>query len=80
MSIYVYANLLGTWTDLSSDENCKMGPYMTSPYIWWEENAEMYSPIKKEEADTFYQQDYLKVSFKGIDYRLHPTHIQIIEK
>lgn len=80
MATHVYANLIGTWTDLSTDKNCKMGPRMTSPYIWWEENADMYAPISKKEADTFYQQDYLMVHYNGVNYRLHPTHIQIIDK
>ena len=33
----VHACLLGEWVNLHDDENCKMGPRMTSPSIWWEE-------------------------------------------
>ena len=42
----VYACLLGEWVNLNDDKNCKMGPRMTSPSIWWEENAELWSPIQ----------------------------------
>lgn len=80
MATKVYANLIGEWVDLSTDDSCVMGPHMTSPDTWWEENAKMYSPITKQEADTFYQQDYLLVHYKGVDYRLQPSHIQIIGK
>ncbi len=74
----VYACLLGEWVDLTSDENCVMGPHMTSPSIWWEENAELWSPINKKEADTMYQQDHIEIHYKGSDYRIHPMFIQIV--
>ena len=51
---------------------------MTSPSIWWEENAELWSPIQKLEADTMYQQDYIMINYKGKDYRIHPIFIQIV--
>lgn len=75
----VYACLLGEWVDLSTDENCVMGPRMTSPSIWWEESAELWAPIQKQESDTMYQQDYVVIHFKNVDYRIHPIFIQIVE-
>lgn len=77
--LYVYANLLGNWVNLSDDENCVMGPRMTRPNIWWEENAELWSPIQKAKADTMYQLDYVMIHYKGKDYRINPIHIQIVE-
>lgn len=74
----VYACLLGEWVNLHDDENCVMGPRMTSPSTWWEENAELWSPIQKSKANTMYQQDYVMIHYKGRDYRIHPSFIQIV--
>lgn len=75
----IYANLLGEWVDLSDDDTCVMGPHMTSPLTWWEENAEIWSPSKKEEH-TMYQLDYVYIHYKGKDYRINPIFIQIVEE
>lgn len=80
MAETVYANLLGEWVRLEDDPNCRMGPHMTTPYIWWEENAEMYAPITKPKADTFYHESYVVVHYKGSDYRIQPSHIQIVSE
>lgn len=74
----IYANLIGEWVCLNDDPNCKMGIHMTSPYIWWEENAEIYSPITKSEDNSFYQLDYLMIHYNGRDYRINPIFIQVI--
>ena len=76
---HVYANLIGEWVNLSEDENCVMGPNKTRPFIWWEENAEIWSPIKKKEEHTMYQLDYVWIHFKEKDYRINPIFIQIVE-
>ncbi|MEK4486107.1 hypothetical protein MHH81_11025 [Psychrobacillus sp. FSL H8-0484] len=55
-----------------------MGPHMTSPTLWWEENAEIFSRSKREE-DTMYQLDYIHILYKGKDYRINPIFIQIVE-
>ncbi|MDG4966297.1 hypothetical protein OGZ37_06865 [Lactococcus lactis] len=73
----VYANLLGNWACLNDDDSCKMGPHMVSPSQWWEENAEMWAPIEREEKDTLYQFPYIQLSYKGNEYRIAPSHIQI---
>lgn len=74
---YVYANLLGEWVNLAEDDKCVMGPHMTSPTLWWEENAEIFSRNKREE-DTMYQLDYINIHYKGKDYRINPIFIQIV--
>lgn len=74
----VYANLIGTWHCLNDDDNCKMGTNMVSPSQWWEENAEMWAPIHREEKDTLYQFPYVQVYFEGKSYRIAPCHIQIV--
>ncbi|HHY74077.1 MAG TPA: hypothetical protein GX497_12825 [Bacillus bacterium] len=74
----VYANLLGEWVNLSEDDNCVMGPHKTSPFIWWEENAEIYSPLRKRKPDTMYELDYVWIYYKGKEYRINPIFIQIV--
>ncbi|WP_339063613.1 hypothetical protein [Tepidibacillus marianensis] len=74
----IYANLLGEWVNLSDDENCVMGPHKTRPSIWWEENAEIWSPKTKKE-DTMYELDYVQIHYKGKDYRINPIFLQIVE-
>lgn len=74
----VYACLLGEWVDLHEDDDCVMGPHMTSPSIWWEENAELWSPRAKSGDHTMYQQDYIMIHYKNCDYRIHPMFIQIV--
>ncbi|AEB62130.1 hypothetical protein LL3_00583 [Bacillus amyloliquefaciens LL3] len=49
---------------------------MSSPYIWWEEGASIWSPNSKEEH-TMYQQDYVNIYYKNAEYRIHPMFIQI---
>lgn len=74
----VHVCLLGEWVNLYDDPNSKIGPNLAHPSIWWEENAELWSPITKEESHTMYQQDYVYVNYKGRDYRIHPMFIQIV--
>ena len=76
----IYACLCGNWVNLSADDDCVMGPNMTSPYIWWEENAELYSPITKPKANTMYSQDYIQINYRGAYYRIHPIFIQVVSR
>ncbi|KIN30892.1 hypothetical protein B4069_2965 [Bacillus subtilis] len=50
---------------------------MTSPTVWWEEDAKIWSPNNKEQEHTMYQQDYVYINYKNADYRIHPMFIQI---
>lgn len=75
----IYANLLGNWIDLSSDPDCVMGTNFQHPNIWYEENAEIYAPLQREEKDTLYQFPYVHIHYQGKDYRINPVvHIQIV--
>lgn len=78
MAEKVYANLLGEWVRLSDDENAVIGTRHLHLETWWEENADIYSPINKPVADTFYHESYVMVHYRGKDYRIHPTHIQVV--
>lgn len=79
MATQVHACLCGNWVNLSDDPNCKMGINHASPNIWWEENAEIWSPYKKEQEHTMYQLDYVHIHYKEKDYRINPIFLQIVE-
>lgn len=66
---YVYANLIGKWCCLNQDEKCVIGSNKVSPSQWW-----------KEEGDKMFEYDYLNIHFEGVDYRIHPSFVQIITK
>lgn len=74
----VYANLLGEWVDLSEDPNAKIGENLASPQTWWDEEAKIHSPFKRDKEDTLYELDYVNIHFKGKDYRINPIFIQIV--
>ncbi len=75
----IYACLIGNWVNLCDDPDCKIGLHRKSPQTWWEENADIWSPLKRKEADTMYQQDYVNIYYLGKDYRIHPIFIQVVE-
>ncbi|MDQ0816029.1 hypothetical protein QF033_000607 [Bacillus pumilus] len=77
MATQIYACLCGEWVNLTDDADCKMGKYKTPPNIWWEESAHIYSPNKKSEENTLYQQDHIHINYKNADYRIHPVFIQV---
>ena len=74
----IYACLIGNWVCLNDDPDCKIGPNMASPYIWWEEMAKVWAPLQREKPDTLYQFDYVEICYKGTDYRINPIFIQIV--
>ncbi|AWP28752.1 hypothetical protein [Paenibacillus sp. Cedars] len=78
MAVQVHACLCGDWVNLNDDPDCKIGNHRSSPTVWWEENAEIWSPFKKDSENTMYQLDYVNIHYKGTDYRIHPIFIQIV--
>ena len=80
MMTKVYACLLGNWVCLNDDPDCKIGHRRTSPVLWWEENAEIWSPLKREKEHTMYQLDYVDVIYRNAKYRLNPIYFQIVEE
>ncbi len=79
MAKHVYACLIGEWVNLGDDPDCKMGIHRSSPLVWWEENAEIWSPFTREQEHTMYQLDYIQIYYKGKDYRINPIFLQIVE-
>lgn len=78
----IYACLCGKWVNLCDDEKCVMGNHMTSPRVWWEENASIYAPTTRAPklVDSYYALDYLHIFYKGKDYRINPIFIQIVNE
>ncbi len=76
----VHACLAGSWVCLNDDPECVMGEHRISPSQWYEENAEIWSPLKRQEADTYYQLDYINIFYRGKDYRINPIFIQIVSE
>ncbi len=63
----VFACLLGKWVCLNDDPKCKIDD--KDPYIWWEEGAEIYSPANRKKENSFYELDYVHISFNDKTYR-----------
>lgn len=76
----VYACLTGNWVCLNDDPECTMGINRVKPSLWYEENAIIWSPIQREEKDTYYQLDYVHIFYHNKDYRINPIFIQIVEE
>ena len=78
----VYACLVGNWVCLNDDPDCVVGRNGQSPYLWWEEGAEVYAPVERTEEmkDSMYYQEYVHVFYKGKTYRIHPMFIQVVNE
>lgn len=74
----VYACLIGNWVCLDDDPECQVGDHQQSPNLWWKEGADIYSPWKRENENSLYDLDYLRINFLGKNYRIHPIFIQIV--
>lgn len=77
--VKIYACLTGNWVCLNDDPNCKMGKNFSSPDMWWEENADLYAPIHRKNANSMYDFPYLELIYNGHSYRISPYHIQIVD-
>lgn len=62
----IYACLLGQWFNLSADTTCIIDN-TANPNVWWEEYG----------ANMF-KYDYVNITYKGKNYRIHPTFIQVV--
>lgn len=74
----IYANLIGNWVCLNDDPTCVMGENQVSPSQWYQDGAEVYSPISRKKANDYCYLDYVYISYKGKDYRINPIFIQIV--
>jgi hypothetical protein len=78
--VKIYACLIGNWVCLNDDPDCKIGVHGAFPSTWWEENADIWAPFKRNEENTLYQLDYINIVYKGTNYRINPTFIQIVNQ
>lgn len=62
----IYACLLGQRFNLSADTTCIIDN-TANPNVWWEEYG----------ANMF-KYDYVNITYKGKNYRIHPTFIQVV--
>lgn len=69
-----YANLLGVWTDITDEGTVEKGQ---SPSSYFADN--LYYENGRKVAKCF-EYDYIHVQYRGKDYRIHPTMIQIVEE
>lgn len=78
----IYACLLGEWVCLNDDPDCVIGNQFSSPTEWWKEGAEAYVPTQRDSKykDSCCGLDYLKLNYKGKDYRINPIFIQIVNE
>lgn len=78
----VYACLLGNWVCLNDDPDCIIGSDMQTPTNWWKEGAKICSSRVKPQNNeiSYYDLDYVKISYRGKDYRINPFFIQIVNE
>ena len=76
----IYACLAGDWVCLNDDPECVMGENHADPFIWYEENAVIWAPNKRQKEHTYYQLDYVYIFYHGKVYRINPIFIQIVEE
>ncbi len=76
----VYACLVGNWVCLNDDPECVMGENLVNPSQWYEENAVIWAPIQRKQENTYYQLDYVRISYQNKDYRINPIFIQIVSE
>lgn len=66
---YVYACLCGKWVNLNDDPECVMDVHKSNPSVW-----------VKEQLESLFNYDYINIHYKGTDYRIHPSFIQIVTR
>lgn len=76
----VYACLAGDWVCLNDDPNALVGERFQEPTLWWKEGAPIQSFANRsgEYEHTLEAYDFVMIHFRGKDYRIHPTFIQIV--
>jgi len=65
----VYACLLGDWTNLSNSNNLRIDNSHDDANLWWE-----------EVGHKLFDYDYINITHDDVNYRIHPSFIQIITR
>ena len=68
----IYANLLGTWTDIT-----KIGTVENhqDPVTYFKENLRY---LEGENIPECFKYGYINIQYNGNNYRLHPSMVQIV--
>ena len=69
----IYANLLGNWTDITEEGTLAD---LRDPVTYIKENLNYLPDSTVAEC---FKYDYINVQYKGHNYRLHPSMIQIVD-
>ncbi len=72
MSKRIFANLIGNWIDITNNATVE-DHQDTLTYF----NEKLKYDENSYEAECF-KYDYVNVQYKGINYRIHPSQIQIL--
>ncbi len=71
---HIYANLLGEWVDITTDGTVED---QQNPVTYFEENLRY---IEGSTTTECFKYDYINVQYKGTNYRIHPSCIQIVTR
>lgn len=70
----IYANLLGEWTDITDTGTVEDSQ---NPLLFFEENLTYTENSKTAKC---FEYDYINIQYNGLNYRIHPSMIQIVTK
>ena len=70
----VYANLLGSWTDITDTGTIAN---QQDPTTYFKENLCYLDGSKNAKC---FEYVYIHVQYNGVDYRIHPAMIQILNQ
>jgi hypothetical protein len=73
INMRIYANLLGTWTDIT--DTGTLADFQ-DPTTYIKENLRYLPDTNVAEC---FKHDYINVQYNGHNYRLHPSMIQIVD-
>ena len=65
----IYACLLGEWVNLSESDDVIIDNSYTDANLWY-----------KEQIDNLFNFDYVNIQINNVNYRIHPSFIQVLTK
>lgn len=65
----VYACLLGEWVNLSESNDVVIDNAYTDANLWY-----------KKQIDSLFNFNYINIKIGNVNYRIHPSFIQVLTK
>lgn len=65
----IYACLLGEWVNLSDSDNVVIDNAYTDANLWY-----------KEQINDLFNFNYINIQIDNLNYRIHPSFIQVLTK